>query len=831
MIPDERENIVAASVGVLPFIQAERSPRFAGRRSWADNPCMAADGSMIGTLAGARQFPRSRFPEWLVLAGLLLLAASLRFDGLGRQSLWADEGNSWGMAVRPLAAIGAAVSADIHPPLYYYLLNLWSQAFGTSEAGLRSFSALVGCLLVVVTYYWARRLAGLGAALAAGLLAAASPFALYYSQEARAYALVALLGAASSLAFGAFWQARAGGRDGRAAAVAYVLASAALLWSHYLAILVLLLHNIFALLLLLSLDRRGRLWPAARTWALLQVAVLALYSPWLPTMLRRAGDWPAISARESLAFYLRETARLYTLGVASRGLNSWAWLALAPALPAALPAALAWRRLRPGLLGALVLAYALWPALGLWLLSLLRPAYRAKFLLLGLPAYHVLAGAGVIWLGRLVARLSRTTVLGMVAGLLAFAPAVVTSTAGLRSYYDDPSFYRDDYRGLARFLESAAGPADAIILNAPGQVEVFSYYYRGQATLYPLPRQRPIERGQIEAELSEVARRHERAFAVLWATAESDPLSYIGTWLDLNAYKARDTWYGNVRLVAYEMPRAALERRQAAAQFGDSIMLDYYSFGLAPVTPGAALPIEFTWRALAPLEARYKVFVQALDQQSNIIGQRDCEPVSGHRPTDTWQTGETVRDRQALPVSLGTPPGAYLVIAGLYDRATGARLLLPDGSDRLVLGQMLVGGAPRPVDDEALRPLVRANIAFGPLRLIGWDSGRLGEAPGRSFTAMAGQPLSVVLYWRVLEADSVELALSLESGGHSLPLGTQAVMQGVVPPERWQVGQVLRDPHLLFLPVDLPVGRYILSLKVATTGGGGQVDLASVIIS
>ena len=75
-----------------------------------------------------------------------------------RQSLWADEGNSAALATRSLVPIAVDASHDIHPPLYYWLLHLWTRLFGTSEIGLRSLSALMGMMLVLVIAILGRRI-------------------------------------------------------------------------------------------------------------------------------------------------------------------------------------------------------------------------------------------------------------------------------------------------------------------------------------------------------------------------------------------------------------------------------------------------------------------------------------------------------------------------------------------------------------------------------------------------------------------------------------------------------------------------------------------------
>jgi mannosyltransferase len=66
-------------------------------------------------------------------------ALGLRLFELTGPSLWYDEGVSAYMTARTFAEIATATSVDIHPPLYYWLLMVWSTAFGQGEAARRGF--------------------------------------------------------------------------------------------------------------------------------------------------------------------------------------------------------------------------------------------------------------------------------------------------------------------------------------------------------------------------------------------------------------------------------------------------------------------------------------------------------------------------------------------------------------------------------------------------------------------------------------------------------------------------------------------------------------------
>src|SRR5271165_5549902 len=75
---------------------------------------------------------------------------ALRWSGLGRKSLWLDEGYTAWVVSNPWQQIVRIISVDTAPPLYYLLLRGWTQLFGFSEAALRSMSALMATVALFV---------------------------------------------------------------------------------------------------------------------------------------------------------------------------------------------------------------------------------------------------------------------------------------------------------------------------------------------------------------------------------------------------------------------------------------------------------------------------------------------------------------------------------------------------------------------------------------------------------------------------------------------------------------------------------------------------------
>jgi hypothetical protein len=99
----------------------------------------------------------------ITLSFIVLLGAGLRFYGIARESLWMDEATTVRCADLALSEIWSQ-PCDTSPPLYYALQRAWL-LFGRSEAALRSLSAVVATLSILITYALGRHLAGTGAGL------------------------------------------------------------------------------------------------------------------------------------------------------------------------------------------------------------------------------------------------------------------------------------------------------------------------------------------------------------------------------------------------------------------------------------------------------------------------------------------------------------------------------------------------------------------------------------------------------------------------------------------------------------------------------------------
>ncbi len=763
----------------------------------------------------------------LALAAILALAAALRFFRLGGQSLWNDEGTSVALAGRSLDLITQGAAADIHPPLYHYLLHYWLAAFGNGEVAARSLSVLFGVALVGLMFLMGRRLFGPLAGWAAALLSAVYAYQVYYAQEARMYMMLTFLGAASTYLFYLGWLAPNVRRRGWAIA-GWVVVTALAAYTHYLAAGVVLAQNAaWVAWVVLSIrnagERKPNLSRPALTWVGAQALVGALYLPWLWLTWGQLNRWPAVSQPFGLVTLLKQAAVLFVLGPTAE-LGGLRLLVVAVGGLAAL--GLFWPDRGEEVPTARILALLHWamPVAMLYILSLSRPAYHPKFLVLATPGFVLLLARAVARLAP-AARSLRWPWLPWLRGALACGAAlgiVAASLPGLSNNYFDPEYARDDYRGMASYISALGRQGDVVLINAPSQIETVGYYYRGPLPMVPIPLERPPDRGETVARLATLTAQAQRVFCIFWATDESDPGRVVEGWLDEHAYKALDAWYGKVRLVIYAMPSKKMGagvQHPLAVNLGGQVRLDGYSLASSEVEAGDILQLNLFWEATNVIQRRYKVFTHVIDEAGHMVGQRDAEPGGGLNFTTTWREGEQIVDRYGLPIQPGTPPGEYLIEIGMYNPDDGLRLPVVEGgkatSDRIILQKVRVVRPHVPPPLAALDMHERRQMTGDELQLLGYSFGPLGSAHKGAASYRPGDAVELVLFWQTLHRLQGDVQATLRlvdwSGRVRFEQRSQPAA-GRYPLLDWQAGEIVRDSVHLRLPGDLTPGRYRLLL-------------------
>ncbi len=217
----------------------------------------------------------------IVVVGVIALVAGavLRFSTTS--SLWLDESLSVNIARLPAGDLVRWLRHDGHPPLYYLLLHVWTDLFGTGDVAARALSGVFGLLTLPLAWIAGRRRGGPLLGWVAVTVVALSPFAVRYSDEARMYSMVMFLAFAGYLLLDDVLRR---GKDGPLHLLGVVAVAAALLYTHYWALWLLAAAG----LMVLWQAFRGRDADAKRAaWKAAGALVVGglLFVPWLPSML------------------------------------------------------------------------------------------------------------------------------------------------------------------------------------------------------------------------------------------------------------------------------------------------------------------------------------------------------------------------------------------------------------------------------------------------------------------------------------------------------------------------------------------------------------------
>ncbi|MEV5974993.1 glycosyltransferase family 39 protein [Streptomyces sp. NPDC051921] len=404
--------------------------------------------------ASAAAPPRSR----LAAAGAVSVAAAVMLGvglwGLDRGTMWRDESATFQISRRSVPEIWRLLGElDAVHGLYYLLMHA-VLAVRADEVMLRLPSVLAAACTAGLVAAIGCRLARPRVGLWAGLLYAVSPFASFYAQEGRSYALVA---AGAALATWCLVNAVERDSFGPWAGYAAAVAGTALL--HEFALLVLVAHGATVLM---ARSRPGvrRRWTAASAAAIVPVAPLAAVSS------DQAGQisWIQEPGAEEL--------RLLALQFAGPDVRVFVAVALLAGL------AVLWPLRRTGPVGttAVALPLVVLPVAVLFAVSSVKPLFVDRYLLFAFAGVPLLVAAGLERsLGALRAAPWRPVV------------AAVGIVAAGAAFWCQLPFHQqergrdgriDDLREVAAYVAAETRPNDAVLFVPSYQRHIFLSYDR-----------------------------------------------------------------------------------------------------------------------------------------------------------------------------------------------------------------------------------------------------------------------------------------------------------------------------------------------------------------
>ncbi|HLY67509.1 MAG TPA: glycosyltransferase family 39 protein [Chloroflexota bacterium] len=612
-------------------------------------------------------------------AAILLLAFGLRAYHLSFQASMSDDALGLMLARRNPLELFSLTATEPFPPTFYVTLSLWTKLAGDTEYAGRFFSLLFSLASLGVMYRAGRRWLGERTGLIAAFLLAINPLDIYFAQEVRMYTMLTLFSLLSSVfAFELIAE-----RSNRW--LAYGLASLLAVMTHAFALLVLFAQAVAALL------AGPRHWRWLRSWAAAQLGVVVVFGLWAGLV---------VGNLEAYRNALVSAPSLW--GGLWRGFSTFAFgfspaTGVSRALPALLVALMAvgacWLMARAfgrapcaPRTAAFLLSYLLLPFVIVWAVSLAKPVFYERYMVICLPPALLLAATGITALENGLRGAEVTRIGGAALAAASMLAVAVTSGLHLRGYYQTVVYASsNDMRQLSSYVASAANPV--VVTNVAEGDPLYGYYLPPS-----LPVASTLEMANPATSLQQLASQYD----VIWFLpfGNSDRQRAASDWLNANAYPGVSRWFGNAQVLAFASPAAGGQGAAmgSGANFGGQIQLSGVT---APGQLAAGEPVDVTlhWQARARPAKDYSVFVHLLDSSGATVSQHDGWPAGGSQPTSSWQAGQTIDDRHALLTTRGLPAGRYQLEVGLYD-AAGQRLTMADGRSSTLAGSLEVTSLP-----------------------------------------------------------------------------------------------------------------------------------------
>jgi 4-amino-4-deoxy-L-arabinose transferase-like glycosyltransferase len=223
----------------------------------------------------------------IFLATALIVFLAVTLSNVSSAAFWFDEAFGSYLIQFNFADIAHYTSSDVHPPLYYWALKIWSEVFGTGEFGLRSLSIFFATATVAVTFFLTRRLFGRKVALVSLVFLALSPMLVRYADEARMYTMAAFIAVSAT-----YLLIKATESKQKRWWVFYGILVGLGMWTHYFTALIWLAHWAWYAWVTYSKGSSLKAWLKKffnKNWVLAYIVAVAVYSPWLYFMVKQLG--------------------------------------------------------------------------------------------------------------------------------------------------------------------------------------------------------------------------------------------------------------------------------------------------------------------------------------------------------------------------------------------------------------------------------------------------------------------------------------------------------------------------------------------------------------
>ncbi len=586
--------------------------------------------------------PRRANAGIILLMALLLGAMLLRVWSINKESFWADEGWTMLLSHGPsLSDVVITMANDQHPPLYFALFHYWTLLAGNSESVARLFSAFWSLTGVALVYRLGADVFSRRAGVFAALMLALADNDIMLAQETRHYTQMATMAVLSTI----FYLRYVRGPT-RVNGIGWLLASVALLYTHYLGGFIVIVQALHIVLVVRPLRRWPDLW---LRWALIGVA-------WLP--------WAVVFVNQSLVRYTRPilfqsslsnspetfitirdnlfgshfglTVGLLLLGLAFvRYQNGFAAI-----------------RLRPIRATVYLLLWFAVPIVAIVAINTRYEILTPRNFLLITPAIAVLIGHGLT-------NLERTPR----AFLLAVIVAVSLTTL-------DAYFVKPPWRQVAHDIVDYRLPDEPVIMDV--WVDDFALRYHigrdlavdpATLPLISIPAWLETYRDQFFFRMLDYFQNKSAVWIADWGKDEDGVLTFLSDHGFVRTATQIETHLETnlIRIYRYDKPITT----PPLVTYGGLVALAKAQYS-ATVMRGETLPISLWWSVLTDPQRDYSVSAFLIDSTGRLAVQHDGSPFDGKSPMSGWHAGDLHFDQPRLLIPADLPPGDYRLGLKVY---------------------------------------------------------------------------------------------------------------------------------------------------------------------
>jgi len=509
----------------------------------------------------------------MTIIAILILGLVLRLVNLN-QSLWLDE------TVQAITSKGSFLNlfgelrGYFHPPFYHFLMWGWAHLFGNGEIMMRLPSVFFGTATILIVYLIAKQSYSETRSLAivAGLFLATAPFHIYYSQEARTYAMTTFFASLSMYWFVRMVNSQLLIADRKtpnikhqSSNIFYIFSTAFMLYSDYYGLFVFLAQIVASLIILRK-----------KTVSLLRyyVGVLLLFLPCLPLL------WVQLKTGSQATAFLPEWGKLvnlnflkalpltfvkFSLGrITIFDKNLYALVGIILFLIYGGIILKAFRFLMLDIkkiktkdikqvgknndrnLLIILFCWLFIPVFLAWGVSFFIPNYQPFRLLLVLPAFYLLLSYGLFSFSTMILH---SIIVGLVVGVNLVATGV---------YFFNPYFQREDWRGAIRYIESQEEKNSLALIPSQTSSWPYEYYSQGKVELIGVGKEiRPVTQDDLRKLSKDLSffkdennpKENFSIYYIDYLTDLFDPQNFITNWLESQKFvKIKEVSFNQIKI-------------------------------------------------------------------------------------------------------------------------------------------------------------------------------------------------------------------------------------------------------------------------------------------